>query len=396
MGALLLKFGADVDAQDNDGMTPLLLAPGSDLIGAARVTAVAQLLLEHGASAHVRNKNGQTPLHLASKYHDSSIVALLLKFGVDVDAQDNDGMTPLLLALDRGTIYDDGSRATTAATTAAQLLLEHCASVHVRNKNGQTPLHLASDHHHFGIVALLLKFGADVDAQDYDDMTPLLLALGRRTFDDARSAPGAQVLLEHGASVHVRNKNGQTPLHLASEHHHPGIVALLLKFGLDVDAQDNDNMTPLLLASGQDTYNDAGATAAAQLLLEHCASVHVRDKSGQTPLHLASQCHHSSMVALLLKFGADMDAQDDDNMTPLHFAVLSSEPQPDRRSFYSDDTDGDTKCDNAVTVITLLLKHGVNVHVQNKNGQTPLQVASGRADRNPEVIRLLSEHMQND
>jgi cytohesin len=188
----------------------------------------------------------------------------------------------------------------------------------------------------------------------------------------------------------VRNKNGQTPLHLASKYHDSSIVALLLKFGVDVDAQDNDGMTPLLLAPKSVLFDAARGTAVAQLLLEHGASVHVWNKNGQTPLHLASQRGLFSMIALLLDFGADKDAQDDDKMTPLHFAVhLSSEPYP--RFCH-----GDSNHDKAVKVITLLLKHGVNVQVQNNNGETPLQVASGRADQIPEVIRLLSEHMQID
>ena len=85
-------------------------------------------------------------------------------------------------------------------------------------------------------------------------------------------------------------------------------------------------------------------------------------------------------------------------MTPLHFAVhLSSELEYDSDSYSDvDDDRGETKYDKVVKIITLLLKHGVNVQVQNNNGETPLQVASGRRDQNSEVIRLLSEHMQND
>jgi ankyrin repeat protein len=383
---LLLEVGLDVDAQDNDNMTPLLLAPGRNSFDDARAIAAAQVLLEHGASVHVRNKNGQTPLHLASQCHRPS-VALLLKFGADVNAQDNDNMTPLHLVSARNRF------GTAGAITAAHVLLKHGASVHVQNKNGRTPLHLASQSQYSSMVALLLEFGADVDSQDNDNMTPLLLASAsaRNILVDARATAAARVLLEHGASVHVRNKNGQTPLHLASQCH-SHIVPLLLKFGADVDSQDNDNMTPLLLASGRNTFVVARATAAAGVLLEHGASVHVWNKNGQTPLHLASQHGLSGMVALLLKFGADMDAQDDDNMTPLHFAVhLSSEPEPDSDFLYHN-----TKYDKAVKVITLLLNHGVNVQVQNNNGETPLQVASGRGDQKPEVIRLLSEHMQND
>jgi ankyrin repeat protein len=171
------------------------------------------------------------------------------------------------------------------------------------------------------------------------------------------------------------------------------MVASLLKFGADADARDNDDMTPLHLASGHFALDDARGTTAVQVLLDHGASIHVRNKNGQTPLHLASQHGLSGIIPLLLKFGADMDAQDHDNMTPLHFAVhLSSEPEPERYYCYP----GSTKYDKSVKVITLLLNHGVNVHVQNNKGETPLQVASGRGDQYPEVIRLLSEHMQND
>jgi len=344
-----------------------------------------RLILKHPEDLHVRDNKGYIPLQIAVLAGKEDISQLLIENSADLDIQDMEGRTLLHMAAYQGLFK------------VAQMLLQRDGAVkkHVnaRNKKGQTALHLASEYHYPRIVALLLKVGLDVDAQDNDNMTPLLLASGRDTFDDARGTATAQVLLEHGASVHVRNKNGQTPLHLASQCHHSSIVALLLKFGADVNAQDNDNMTPLHLALGQYTPDNARVTTAAQVLLEHGASVHVRNKNGQTPLHLASQHGLSGIVALLLKFGADMDAQDDDNMTPLHFAVhLSSEP--DTGFFYGDD--GDTKYDKAVKVITLLLKHGVNVQVQNNNGETPLQVASGRADQKPEVIRLLSEYMQND
>jgi len=337
--ASLLEFGADVDAQDNDTMTPLLLvleSPRGD------DTETTQLLLEHGASIHVRNKDGQTPLHLASHQGFSGIVTLLLKFGADVDAQDNDTMTPLLLVLEsrRG---DD--------TETTQLLLEHGASVHVRNKSGQTPLHLASHHGLFGVVELLLKFGADVDAQDNDTMTPLLLVLESRRGDDTETT---QLLLEHGASVHVRNKSGQMPLHLASHHGLFGGVESLLKFGADVDAQDNDTMTPLLLVLES---RRGGYTKTTQLLLEHGASIHVRNKSGQMPLRLALHHELFGVVALLVKFGADVDAQDSDTMTLLLLLLES------RRG---DDTE----------TTQLLLEHGASIHVRNEDGQTPLHLAS--------------------
>ena len=339
---LLLKLGADVDAQDNEDMAPLHVASETDDSG-----TIAQLLVEYGASIHLRDKNGRTPLHLASQLHTSSVVTLLLKVGAEVDAQDHDGMTPLLFASRHDSTGAD-----------AQLLLEHGASVHMRNKNGQTPLHLASLDQFSGPIELMVQFGADVNTQDDDDMTPLLYASQSDRFGDA-----AQLLLERGASIHVRNRKGQTPLHLASQRSNPFSVESLLKAGADVDALDEDSMTPLLLA-----FPPATNSEVALLLLEHGASVHVRNRNGQTPLHLAaSPWVFSEVGALMLKLGAEVDARDNEDMTPLHFV---------------------SRYDHAGRDAQLLLEHGASVHVRNKNGQMPLHLASEKLFSNAVALLL--------
>jgi ankyrin repeat protein len=94
---LLLKFGVDVDADDNDAMTPLHLVSQCHWGNNFQITKAAQLLLENGASIHVRDNYGQMPLHKALYHGISGIVGLLLKFGVDMDAHDNNTMTPLFL-----------------------------------------------------------------------------------------------------------------------------------------------------------------------------------------------------------------------------------------------------------------------------------------------------------
>jgi cytohesin len=357
------------------------------------------------------DKNNQTPLHLASISEVPNTMVLLLKFRADVDPQDDDNMTPLHLSLQRPYGFNQDR-----IISGLQLLLEHGASVHAQNKTGQTALHLASQFRITRIMPLLLKLGVDVDAKDNDNMTPLHFALTKVSIpyiqDVARQCPMAQVLLEHGTSAHMRNKDGQTPLHLASRHRFSGIVELLLKFGAEVDVQDNDNTTPLLLVPKNEIfypslkcYKDAKCGETARLLLVHGANVNVRDKNGQTALHLASERHFSTFLALLLKFGADVNAQDDDNMTPLHVALFPlPELQRDQWEVSDDDSQAESDYDSRaesddikveeVEVIQLLLEHGANIHMQNKKGETPFQVAAARGKQ--KVIQLLSEYMQND
>jgi uncharacterized protein len=101
--ALSLERGANVNAQDNDSATPLLLAIDRDMYEAA------WLLLEHGADPNVTNNDGKTPLHLLCQggnlvYHKDSILelmALSLERGANANVQDKDGATPLLLAIKR-------------------------------------------------------------------------------------------------------------------------------------------------------------------------------------------------------------------------------------------------------------------------------------------------------
>ena len=358
VAALLLKLGLEVDVPDNDGITPLLCA-----LKCFRGGKPAQVLLEHGASVNVRDKDGKTPLHLASEMDFPDMVASLSKLGADMDALDNRGLTPLLHALKF-----------TKSGGAGKALLEHGASVHVRDENGQTPLHLAFQRRSDWMVPFLIEAGADVNAQDNDGTTPLLYVVESycRTW-------AQQILLEHGASVHLKNKDGRTALHFAVQRYCINVAASLLHFGAPVDALDNDNMTPLC------TLAFSGSSIDASILLHHGASVHTRNKNGQTPLHFASR-YNPSNVAVLLQSGADVNVQDNNGATPLHFALASSSQDifiEGGREY----AEGELLERNLKTIV-LLLEHGANVNLRNVHDKTPLQVAPVRERQQVEQLLL--------
>jgi len=124
----IARLGANTDAKDKDGRTPLHDAVFDGSI------EVVRLLLDHGASANPKDRDGRTPLHEASVLWETKIVGLLLGRGADADAKTTDGSTPLHEASSGG------------KTEIVRLLLDHGASVDVKDKMGRTPSQVAREY----------------------------------------------------------------------------------------------------------------------------------------------------------------------------------------------------------------------------------------------------------
>ena len=86
---ILLEKGADVNAPDKDGKTPLHLAIE------CKDTALIKLLLEKGADVNVPYKDGKTPLHIAMSSKNLSFALVLLAYGANLYVEDSQGLTPL-------------------------------------------------------------------------------------------------------------------------------------------------------------------------------------------------------------------------------------------------------------------------------------------------------------
>jgi hypothetical protein len=90
---LLIARGANVNARDKYGWTPLFNATDDRRLSQARI------LISHGADVNAKDSHGNTPLHDGARWANAKAVELLLASGADVNAKNDEGETPLDLAI---------------------------------------------------------------------------------------------------------------------------------------------------------------------------------------------------------------------------------------------------------------------------------------------------------
>lgn len=120
---VLLKAGADVNARDKYGKTPLYLA-----MAGGRTPAVVEVLLDAGADPDSRDEKGRTPLHYAGPGKTPGVVAALVRAGADPNARTAGGMTPLHTAALH-----------TRTPGVLEALLDAGANPAARDSSGNTP-----------------------------------------------------------------------------------------------------------------------------------------------------------------------------------------------------------------------------------------------------------------
>lgn len=240
------------------------------------------------------------------------------------------------------------------------------------------------------LLRALIGQGVDLN-HAHAGMTPLLAA----TRDSWHGRPDAvTTLLANGADPRVTDSDGNTPLHHAARSSDPGVVALLRDAAAEIDAVNQDGLTPLgvacvagnwrlakfLLERGarpepagaQPALLAAAATeeddpAGVQLLLKHRAKVDTRDGQRRSALHEAALAGHIDIVNTLLAAGADVHAHDAQGRTPWLEAARGGR----------------------IAVLERLAEAGVDVAVIDGEQRNAVRVACASENASPALIRRL-------
>jgi len=240
----LLANGADPRIADADGNTPLHHAARSSDPG------VAALLRDAGAEIDALNTEGVSPLGIACAAGNWRLARFLLERGAKAEPAEGQ---PVLLAA-AGTEEDDPA--------GVQLLLRHKARVNARDAHDRTALHEAAFAGHPDVCSALLDAGADVHARDGQGRTPLL--------DSARAGalPALDVLLAGGADARSCDGVGANALHLACMAEAPStaLVKRLLELGVDAQTLDAEGRSAVDLAASAGRWTLANVLDPARAL----------------------------------------------------------------------------------------------------------------------------------
>lgn len=226
---------------------------------------MARLLIKYGCSINQYDANGYTPLHLAAIFRHEDITVLLLKNRSNVKAVSN---------------------------------------------SGQTALHLASE---LSIVKMLVEAGCDIDKQDLDGRTPLMLACMEGDVCIVK------YLIENGADVNIEDLHGNSPLLHASKclSSNPTLISILLQKGAKVNHQNKLRENALLIAIKHCHFKYC--KEIVELLLKNGCELNINTWLGQSPLHLAIIGHDDSLVEMLIRYGCNPNVQDALGLTPLFY-----------------------------------------------------------------------------
>ena len=291
----------DIDKTDSEGLNAFWIA------GRCGHGGIMQVLAEKGINIMNTDKEGNNVLHTAARNPDRyNVLEMLIKSRFPLDLPNEQGDTALHIAAQRGNLPH------------IKALVKQGANYDLLNKASLSPLYLAvlnGKDSEYECAEYLLEQGAQsfIDGTDEEkDRSPIFLAI-------RQDQPTLlEIMYDYSEpDINPKNSQGLTPLMYAAKHNKTYIVNFLTQRKIDLNEEDKNGMTILVLCLNKGGKDDI---KMARKLVARGADVNWIDKNGNTPLLTFVQLKKPDQVRFLLEKKANQHICDEENKDACDYA----------------------------------------------------------------------------
>lgn len=340
---LLKHSGIDLNARNNDGSTPLMLAAAENNYGAFR------LLLKSGADITLKDNDDHTLMHYAAYSGNVELLKYVLdNYKLDINARDKDESTPLMVG------------AKEEHFKFMNLLIANGAKTDEKNNKGENIFDILKNYR--GQIEYFQKnnkFNEAVREIDYDDYKYIQnLPANQKTFLQMVQDGDLDSIEDDGFSNKPRLYHDYPPLVWAVMNNEFEAFKLLL------EKKEYTKITHIVNSENKNLMHYAaigGNVEIIKILIAKGIKVDSEDKYGYTPVMCAAEYGKLEALKVLVENGANIKAVSNKNENLLHFAL--SDPNKIN-----------------IEMVKYLVEQGVDVNLIADSGKIPLEMAAGRQD----------------
>ncbi len=437
---LLLKAGANVNAQDHEGKTALHYVAAKNKVHVSWI----KKLLDAGADSEIRTKAGKTALDVFNDNEENHLFSSYAEIGN-------------LLASSMGKKADDmqmligyplHNAALSGDANLIKKLLSENENIFLVDSEGKTALHVAviANNNKEVIEALLSNKNANrffIDMQDNDGFSAFHYAVQNKDVSVAKR------LEKSRANIYLVTKKNENALHLAAKNNDENLTPFLLKRYVDVWLKNNDGKTPSSLMRNvalRTAINDREDELLslftlfkrdqAQGILDFCAPYYregskknkyqlrlgsimkfMRDEFGESLVKRATENKATNCLLALIQNGAEFYLSANDKVMEtllfekfrddaIKIAREQSEAVKELRRHYEQDSEDDFKkyildpankvdvetridqepllhkaiLDARLKLADFLIEQGADIYARNKDGRSIIELIFMRED----------------